>query len=205
MRRRPVLYIAGPKVFALNALAIGARKKAIVRKSGFEPLFPLDNEVRSTCSNPSNAIYCGNIAMVDRAEIIVANMNPFRSPTEPDSGTVWESAYAKGQGKIVIGHIRSGRPLVERLRRDPVFAQVLSRREDGSHQDGDGFLIEDFSQPLNLMICHGLTRLVVGDFQAAVAVARREFFSRQVLQHYGQTDGTRLLPVVNHPARKGGA
>lgn len=161
------VYIAGPDVFLPEPQAVGERLKNVARRHGLEPLFPLDNAIDLKASdNPSLAIFEGNRAMIDAANVVVANLNAFRG-AEPDSGTVWEVAYAIGRGKPVIGYVASEMSMRDRVLR-------LEGAVDGAAKgcDRDGMSIEDFGHPLNLMLVHSLTALVVGDFDAACGVAR---------------------------------
>ena len=161
------VYIAGPDVFLPEPQAVGERLKNVARRHGFEPLFPLDNAIDlKATENPSLAIFEGNRAMIDAADVVVANLNAFRG-AEPDSGTVWEVAYAIGRGKPVIGYVASEMSMRERVLR-------LEGAAGGAAKgcDRDGMSIEDFGHPLNLMLVHSLTALVVGDFDAACGVAR---------------------------------
>lgn len=157
------LYIAGPDVFEPNPLAVGERLKSTARRFGFEPLFPLDNAVPLSDPNPSLTIFKANAAMIHDADIVIANLNPFRG-AESDSGTVWEVGYALGLGKRVIGYIGNGESMVERVlaqegRKVPVTGPFVDR---------DGRSIEDFGHPLNLMLIHSIEHLVTGNFEDAV-------------------------------------
>jgi len=83
-----------------------------------EPLFPFDNEVDIGKSvNPSLEIFLGNRDLIDAADMVIANLNPFRGNIEPDSGTVWEVGYAIGRGKPVVGYLASSETMQERILR----------------------------------------------------------------------------------------
>ena len=161
------VYIAGPDVFLPEPQAVGERLKGVARRHGFEPLFPLDNAVDIRASeNPSLAIFEGNRAMIDAADVVVANLNAFRG-AEPDSGTVWEVAYAISRGKPVIGYVASDMSMRDRVLR---LEGAVGGAAKGC--DRNGMSIEDFGHPLNLLLVHSLTALVVGDFDAACGVAQ---------------------------------
>jgi len=156
------VYIAGPDVFEPNALEVGQRLKAIAREHGLEPLFPFDNEVDiEKSANPSLEIFLGNRDLIDAADMVVANLNPFRGGIEPDSGTVWEIGYAIGRGKPVVGYLASTESMQERILR------VEGRPgEIAATTDREGRTIEPFGHALNLMLVHSV-ELVFGDFRDA--------------------------------------
>ena len=163
MDNPPKVYIAGPDVFEPHPVAVGERMKSITRRYGFEPLFPFDNAIPPGDPNPSLTIFRANAAMVQSADIVVANLNPFRG-VEPDSGTVWEVGYALGIRKRVIGYVGSAETMV---------CRVLAREGRtipmaGPYMDETGWFIEDFGHPLNLMLIHSIEHLVVGGFEDAV-------------------------------------
>lgn len=161
------VYIAGPDVFEPNAFAVGEQLKAIAREHGFEPLFPFDNEVDLANSpNPSLEIFIGNRDLIDAADLVIANLNPFRGGIEPDSGTVWEVGYAIGRGKPVIGYLSSAETMQQRILR------VEGRPgETTALTDRQGKTIEPFGHMLNLMLVHSAD-LVVGNFNDACRYAR---------------------------------
>lgn len=163
--QRPTIYIAGPDVFEPNPLAVGERLKAIAGRHGFTPLFPMDNAVAPGDPNPSLTIFEGNAAMIQKADIVVANLNPFRGGIEPDSGTVWEVGYALGLGKRVVGYIASDQSMVARV----YSVEGCSLPATGPYRDAAGRTVEDFGHPLNLMLIHSIEHLVIGSFEDALA------------------------------------
>lgn len=163
MDNRPKLYIAGPDVFEPNPVAVGERLKSIARQYGFEPLYPFDNAVPHGDPNPSLTIFQANAAMIRAADIVVANLNPFRG-AEPDSGTVWEVGYAVGLGKRVIGYVGSSESMVVRL----LTREGREVPAVGPYVDRKGRTIEDFGHSLNLMLIHSIEHLATGDFEDAI-------------------------------------
>ena len=102
----------------------------------------------------------------DAADIVIANLNPFRGDIEPDSGTVWEVGYAIGRGKPVIGYLASAETMQQRI------LSVEGRPgETSAVTDRNGKTIEPFGYALNLMLVHSAD-LVVGDFEDACRRAR---------------------------------
>ncbi len=107
------VYLAGPDVFAPNAVELGNRLKALCKANGFEGLFPLDNEIAdSSLSKKEKAfqIVKANMKMINSSDYVLANLSNFRgTELHPycDSGTAWECGYAIGKNKIVIGYTNS--------------------------------------------------------------------------------------------------
>lgn len=143
------IYLAGPDVFEKDALQIGDTLKALCNEYGFEGLFPLDNVLEA--QNPkelAKQIREANIKLIQQADIVMANLNPFRG-LEPDSGTVYEVGFAEALGKPVFGYASDLRTMKERI----VEAQKLSNTDQYCLE---GMLIEDFELSHNLMLTHSL-------------------------------------------------
>src|SRR3546814_6813976 len=80
--------------------------------------FPLDQEVPAHLVDPGEQaawIYRANIALIERADALLANLDFFRGP-EPDSGTCFEVRYAVATGKPVFGYIPAFGRFDERIR-----------------------------------------------------------------------------------------
>ena len=75
------IYLAGFDVFAPDAVQRGAKMKMMCAEKGFVGLYPFDNE-----ADAAQEIFAGNCGLIDGADIVIANLNPFRG-AEPDSGT----------------------------------------------------------------------------------------------------------------------
>jgi len=152
------IYFAGPDIFAPEYPRLKAEIKALCAPLAVKPLLPGDQECEG--GEGAEAIFRHNLALIDQAEGVLANLNPFRGVIEPDSGTVFECAYAYGRGKWVIGYLADRRDLLTRL--------------SGFSQDGlldrDGRWIEDFGLPLNLMLAKALTALA-GSLEEALEAA----------------------------------
>jgi len=144
------IYLAGPDVFEPDAIAQGEKLKALCAEFGFEGLFPLDNVIE-TFDHPhqtAEAIRKANIELIRRADIVMANLNPFRG-FEPDSGTVYEVGFAEALGKPVFAHASDRRHMIERLRAH----QQLDTLADYCLE---GKCIESFALSHNLMFAHTL-------------------------------------------------
>jgi nucleoside 2-deoxyribosyltransferase len=138
------VYFAGPDVFSRSYGAFKKMVAADCAELGLEPLFPGD-EV--TGIDPA-AIFRDNLALIDRADAVVANLNPFRG-AEPDSGTVFELGYAYARGKRLFGYVEVAETNVDRLER--IDGPIT--RYGSDVLDRQGNKIESFGLPMNLMIC----------------------------------------------------
>lgn len=146
------MYIAGFDVFRKDAAEHGIACKTLCASYGIGALYPFDNEADSAPD-----IFRGNLALIDACDAVCANLNPFRG-NEPDSGTCFELGYAYAKGKRLYGYLSDVRTLREKL----------------GKTDADGFSVEDFHLPVNLMLGVPLT-LVQGDFAECVKRITADF------------------------------
>lgn len=153
------LYIAGPDVFRPDAQAWAADVRALCRDAGHQALIPLDGGETTAAG-----IYRNNLRLIEAADAVLANLNPFRG-AEPDSGTCVEIGYALALGQPVIGYADSLVPLRERITAGGPGA-------DGRYRDSEGRAVEDFGLPLNLMLAVPV-RLVQGGIAAALGALAR--------------------------------
>jgi nucleoside 2-deoxyribosyltransferase len=152
------IYLAGPDVFRPDACAHGDRLKALCARYGFEGLYPLDTPAAQGSTDglaTARAILRANVALIDDADFVMANLNPFRG-AEPDSGTAFEVGFAAARGKPVWAYADATESLVQRL--GPV--------------DDDGMLVEDFGLALNLMLACSVTLVGGGPEECLRAMAR---------------------------------
>ncbi|MFM7424381.1 MAG: nucleoside 2-deoxyribosyltransferase [Elainella sp.] len=136
------LYLAGPDVFLPNPLSMARLKQEICQTYGFVGEFPFDPTLDLASLSPYDqgiAIYKSNIALMNRCDLIVANMTPFRGPSM-DVGTAFEIGYMAAQGKPVYGYTNDGRLYVDRV----------TAASPGL--DADGLSIEAFAMADNLMM-----------------------------------------------------
>lgn len=156
------LYLAGPDVFRPDAAEHGRRLVALCADYGFEAVFPLDPAIGRDLPPPEAArrIYQANIDHIEHCDAVLANLDFFRGP-EPDSGTCFEVGYAVARGKTVVGYLPEGGSFAERIRsRHPQAVGAAGR-------DAQGWELEEFGLPLNLMLgvpCDA----VVGGLRAAL-------------------------------------
>lgn len=159
------IYIAGPDVFAPNAVEIGEKYKAICKKYGFKGLYPLDADEASTRANDkssadeasatkaptSRQIFLSNLKKIKKADYIVANLNDFRG-YGMDDGTAWEIGHAYTLGKTIVGYMDNTSDMRTRWEREEI----------------SNYTVEDFGLPVNLMIAEATHKIVRGDFEDAV-------------------------------------
>ena len=88
------IYLAGPDVFLPDAVEIGRQKAAICAAHGLTGLYPLDNAIDLTAPDASRQIFCGNEAMMDAADAIIASL-PQKICREA-SGEVRSMALSRG-------------------------------------------------------------------------------------------------------------
>ena len=162
------VYLAGPEVFLPNAQEAGEEKKrAIERLNASESwpfklvgLYPLDNEIPDFAPNRETglAIYRANIAMMDLADAVVANMVRFRGPGM-DGGTAFEMGYMRGMGKPVFAYY-DAEPFYGTAEPAGLYPDRVRRMAGQSTEnaavDVDGLLIEDFGMADNLMMIGAL-------------------------------------------------
>jgi len=137
-------YLAGPDVFLPDAVAHAERKVAICARFGLRGLPPLNEEVETPAKNLKansevwQAIYEKDIAMMQRCDIIIANLTPFGGASA-DAGTLIEVGWFLGKGKPIFGYSNSAERFESRMR---------SQLGD-AHAE---LAIEGFHLPDNLMI-----------------------------------------------------
>jgi len=152
----PRVYLAGFDVFRLDAVDHGVYLKALCRAHGFSGVYPLDGEVPSHLSPNEKAawIFRANTEAIRSADVIMANLNDFRGPGEPDSGTAFEIGFATALGKPVWAYRADTKELVDQ-------ASACIDRGSALPLCARGYLVEDFGLSVNLMLAN-LVRLVVG-------------------------------------------
>jgi len=138
-------YLAGPDVFLPDGAAHARRKLAICARHGIEGLAPLNEDVASLHGmdqhNAWAAIYRKDIAMMEAADLMIANLTPFRG-VSADSGTLIEVGWFLGRGRPVFGYSNSATPFDARTR---AHLAVLP-------DPMPGLAVEGFGLPDNLMI-----------------------------------------------------
>ncbi|MDR1081072.1 MAG: nucleoside 2-deoxyribosyltransferase [Deltaproteobacteria bacterium] len=134
------IYFAGPDIFRRDYPAVVAEIRGLCSGRGITALVPEDDGLAD-----AREIYRKNIGLIREADGVIANLDPFRGPAEPDSGTVFEVGFARALGKWVIVRLTDGRTYHEKLNGTPQGPQA-----PGSLCP-DGTAVEDFGLPLNIM------------------------------------------------------
>ncbi|WP_047287980.1 nucleoside 2-deoxyribosyltransferase [Pseudomonas protegens] len=137
----PRIYLAGFDVFRADAPAHGEYLKQLCRAQGLHGLFPLDNQAppRLTPEATAQWIYRQNLQMIRDCDALLANLNDFRG-LEPDSGTAFEVGAAVALGKPVWAYFQGPATLRRQV------------PHDAAGRDAQGFAVEDFNLPRNLML-----------------------------------------------------
>ena len=170
----PRLYLAGPDVFLPNASVLFDEMESKCLASGFVGIRPTDGGLSQgmtgTGDEISERIYVGNMEILRSCEGILANMRPFRSAVEPDSGTVFEVGAGVALGKTVFGYLPDhDLTLEEKIRKN--FS--VHTGADGFSWDREhGFMVEEFEQPMNLMLARSMK--LYETFDDALAAMKRE-------------------------------
>jgi nucleoside 2-deoxyribosyltransferase len=134
----PRAYLAGPEVFLPDAVALGEAKKAFCAEHGLEGVYPLDPVDGRAPDYDGVALFEHCVAHLDRCDLVIANLTPFRGPSM-DVGTAVEIGYALGAGRPVYGYTNVTADYRDRVDPEP------------------GWLVEDFGFVDNLM-CEGTVR-----------------------------------------------
>lgn len=88
------LYLAGP-LFSTAERDFNDALARDLRRRGHEVWLPQEHEQRS---KSAKAIFTEDVAGIDWAEAVVANMDG----ADPDSGTCWECGYAYGKKPVIV-------------------------------------------------------------------------------------------------------
>lgn len=159
----PLVYLAGPGLFAAEAARLYAELKRICTRYGLEGVSPLDDVAMDAAT-----IRQLNMAKIRSTKAILADVSPFRGPNA-DDGTAWEMGYAEALGKIVVPYTADRRAYLERA---VWFLGAARRLEGAPWEDMSGQTVEDFGLPCNLMLAAGPLP-VQPDFESAVKLAAR--------------------------------
>ena len=138
-------YLAGPNVFLPDAARHARAKAAICARHGIEGCPPLNEDAGALAALPDDAawraIYAKDVAMMEAADLVIANLTPFRGASA-DAGTLVELGWFLGRGKPVFGYSNAATGFAERSR------ALLAVQPDPV----PGLAVEGFGLPDNLMI-----------------------------------------------------
>ncbi len=163
------IYLAGPDVFFPHADCHFDALEARCSAFGLCGVRPSDGGLSEGLGGSggeiAERIYRANIALIASCDALLANLMPFRNAIEPDSGTVFELGMAVALGKAVAGVVVGCA--------EPYEAKVtahcgITRDAAGLAWDTThGFMVEEFGQPLNLMLARSTP--LFGSVDAALA------------------------------------
>ncbi len=163
------VYFAGPDVFEpdwaarQNIIKILCDDTLYFKGVKLVPLIPVDGAGKT-----AKEICEGNLALIDKADAVVANLSPFRG-AEPDSGTVFEVSRAVAAGKIVVGYSSDLRPYPQIVES---FQGPVTKKADGMMYDSQNRFIENFGSPINLMLSQTMPELQKDIVGALIEVAK---------------------------------
>ena len=156
----PQIYLAGPDVFFPDAMERAERMKAYLAAHNMTGRFPLDKELDpADFPEPQDmalAIARANEGIMREADIILANIQPWRGP-EADDGTAYEIGFMAALGKLVVLYTSDRRSFHERVADDIYGGDIYP---DGPFIRGksDNMLIENFGGLAdNLMLINAAT------------------------------------------------
>lgn len=132
-------------MFLPNAAAHARAKVAVCARHGIEGCPPLNEDADNLAAMPPDAawraIFAKDLAMMEAADLVIANLTPFRGASA-DAGTLVELGWFLGRGKPVFGYSNAATPFAERSR---AVAAALP-------DPAPGLEVEGFGLPDNLMI-----------------------------------------------------
>ena len=198
------VYLAGPEVFLPEPIAAGIAKKARIAALSraadwpFElaGLYPLDNDIPDSRPDFDTGmrIYRANIALMDRAYAVAANMVRFRGPSM-DVGTAFEMGYMRGLGKPVFAYYDAapfyGREEAPGLYVDRVREHGFVSAHD-ARVDADGHAIDDFQMADNLMMVGALESgagAIAGYFDEAVMQIAQSLLKLKAADSHPRCEG----------------
>lgn len=148
--KQPRIYLAGPDLFFRGAEDRYARLKAACNFAGLTGVAPNDGLEPGLLTGPEEArrIYAHDMRTLQSCDAVLVNLESFRG-VDPDSGTVFEAAWAFAKGMPVAGYTQDGLTTTDRN----LLRRKVWRDADGVARDKlDGGLVEDFGLPVNLML-----------------------------------------------------
>ena len=165
---RKSIYLAGPEVFLPEPIEVGRRKCAVAERHGFAGLYPLDAQLELaglTKLQQAQKISAGNEGLMRQADILVANLTPFRG-VSMDSGTAFEVGFMRALQRPVFGYTNV---LPDYAARARAFQARGIPAGDGDRHDLE---IEDFDGAENLMMTAAIEASGGAVIRTAVATGR---------------------------------
>lgn len=158
------VYLAGPEVFLSEPVKAGEEKKALIAALAEKHqwpfklvgLYPLDNSIADFKNDFATGvrIYHANIALMQKADFILANMVRFRGPSM-DVGTAFEMGYMAGLNKPVFAYY-DAEPFYGQAETPLLLTERVAKYWNidpaDKTKDADGIHIEQFNMVDNLMM-----------------------------------------------------
>ncbi len=96
----PIAYIAGP-LFNEGERWFDEQVEQIAAAAGYTTFLPHRDGKEGKIKSQDNiaAIFAEDVAAIDKADIVIANLNGITT----DDGTAWEIGYAYAKGKHLVG------------------------------------------------------------------------------------------------------
>ncbi|GAL85318.1 nucleoside 2-deoxyribosyltransferase [Sporocytophaga myxococcoides] len=142
------IYLAGPDVFRQNAKEHFEKLNNFLSQKGHKALIPLDNQIDPTKAElVCEQIFNGNIQMIEMADVVVANIDPFRGACM-DDGTAFEIGMAFGKKKKIYAYCTEP---------ECTIPETTKKMFDISKQP-EYSEIEDFGHCVNLMIHYAIVQ-----------------------------------------------
>ena len=162
------VYLAGPEVFLPDPIGAGKRKKARIKALAKQHdwpfrlvgLYPMDNEIENFAPDFATGmkIYHANIALMNKAHFVAANMVRFRGPSM-DVGTAFEMGYMRGANKAVFAYY-DAQPFYGETEQPGLYTERVTRHyavsTENPERDVHGQAIENFQMADNLMMIGAL-------------------------------------------------
>lgn len=148
------VYLAGPDLFFPDANERYARLKALCAELGLVGVSPLDGAqgiLAHGAFTPETAtqLYQYDLALLKSCDAVVCNLVDFRG-LEPDSGTVFELAYATALGMPTQAY-GPVQPMRDRIV-DACGVRPVTQPGDAEFDARHGLMIENFGLSHNLML-----------------------------------------------------
>lgn len=157
------IYAAGFDLFAPDGAERCQKIYDLCLQYGFDPYVPGVGPSSESGGEAATAqvIYDLNLGHLKECDVLMANLNDYRG-SEPDSGTVFEVGYACARGIPVYSYMSDTRTTVEKM---------------GGVVDADGWKVEDFGQPANLMLACG-SKIVQGGPEECLKVMAKDLLNK---------------------------
>jgi nucleoside 2-deoxyribosyltransferase len=166
----PRVYLAGPDVFFPDSKQIFQSLLAHCERLGMVGLVPSDGGISEgfvgTDDELAQRIYDGNVALMQEADGVIANLMSFRG-VEPDSGTAFEVGFAAALQKPVVTY---GVPEGTYASRVAAVIPTTPGSDGNLRETQSGVLVEGLGQRMNLMLTR--STVMAPTAEAALAMLR---------------------------------